>query len=427
MSAPPASLIDRITNPAFAWRACVAMIFMVALMRMIGAFPLPHDGPQVRLSLTEAAENSARISAVAAERPPALPAPEAVLTLDPDAARISNAAVQIVPSADIAPPFRTGMTADATQRAADCLAAAEWYEAGDNPPGERAVAQVILNRARHPAFAKSVCGVVFQGADHANACQFTFACDGSMLARFPAAPAWIRARAIALAALSGAVDADVGLATHYHADYVVPRWRDTLVKLAVVGPHLFYRWPGYWGSPAALRSLPWGNDEPPVMAMARLSPAHAAALPSVLPGADGVVGPREAVLLTASQTGVPSTNAAARSIGDFTPPPPRAGPHTDNAHAGATTERFDMAVDPAAFSGSYAVRAFGLCKDHPHCLVIGHTPAAPDAVAFLLLHDARKGVETALWNCARTARPDAAQCLPDGAATARMVANWAQY
>jgi spore germination cell wall hydrolase CwlJ-like protein len=50
--------------------------------------------------------------------------------------------------------------------------------------------------------------------------------------------------AIALAA-GGAVDREVGLATHYHADYVVPRWRDSMVKMAQVGTHLFYRWPGY--------------------------------------------------------------------------------------------------------------------------------------------------------------------------------------
>ncbi|WP_428333530.1 cell wall hydrolase [Novosphingobium sp.] len=409
-----ATVAGRHATPAMVWRVCIALIFAIVLMRMIGAFPLPNDTQVVRLSLTQVADNAARISQVASAQVPVLPSPEALLAINPDAARVSNAAVAVQPSSDSAPPFRSaGMPTDAIERAADCLAAAEWYEAGDNPPGERAVAQVVLNRVRHPAFAKSVCGVVFQGAQdgaHGNgACQFTFACDGSMVARTPGPPAWTRARAIALAALAGAVDSDVGLATHYHADYVVPRWRDSLVKLGVVGPHLFYRWPGYWGSPGALRPLPWGNDEPRVPSLARLSPAHGIALPED----DGVTLSRGA-----APANIPSTMAAARSLGEVVAPVSRTG---------GTTERIAMMVDPAAFSGSYAVRAFGLCKDHPRCLVIGRNPAAPDAIAFLLLHDTRKGAETALWNCARTPRPDTAQCLPDGAATARMVANWAAY
>jgi len=382
--AAPRSIADRIATRAFVWRAFVALAFMIALMRMIGAFPLPNDTTVVRLSLTDAASNATRIGQYASSQLPSLPSPDALLALDADAARASNAVVAVQPPTESAPPFHAqGMAPDAAQRAADCLAAAEWYEAGDNPPGERAVAQVVLNRSRHAA--------------------------------------WSQARAIALAALAGAVDADVGLATHYHADYVVPRWRDSLVKLGIIGPHLFYRWPGYWGSLAALRPLPWGNDEPHVPSLAQLSPAHASAMPPALLEDDGVTLPHGAQMAVTSN--IPSTMTAARSVGDLAPPPPRSG----NPRTGTTTERIDIMVDPGAFSGSYAVRAFGLCKDHPRCLVIGRNPATPDAVAFLLLHDARKGVETALWNCAHTARPDTAQCLPDPAATARMVANWQAY
>ena len=79
---------------------------------------------------------------------------------------------------------------------------------------------------------------------------FTFTCDGS-LARRPDPAGWARAKAIAEAALVGAVYAPVGWATHYHADYVVPYWAATLAKNAVVGAHLFYHWAGGWGRPAA--------------------------------------------------------------------------------------------------------------------------------------------------------------------------------
>ncbi len=77
------------------------------------------------------------------------------------------------------------------------------------------MAQVVLNRAKHPAFPKSVCAVVFQGAN-GHACQFSFVCNGAMNhAREPAA--WARAREVAARALSGYVMTAIGKATAFHA------------------------------------------------------------------------------------------------------------------------------------------------------------------------------------------------------------------
>jgi hypothetical protein len=103
---------------------------------------------------------------------------------------------------------------------------------------------------RHTAYPASVCGVVYQGSTRVTGCQFTFTCDGS-LANTPMASAWNRARIVAQQALAGAVFAPVGLATHYHANYVMPYWAPTLVKTHVEGAHLFYRWAGNWGRAAA--------------------------------------------------------------------------------------------------------------------------------------------------------------------------------
>jgi hypothetical protein len=137
--------------------------------------------------------------------------------------------------------------------ALDCLTAAIYYEAASEPvDGQRAVAQVVLNRVRHPAFPASVCSVVFQGAERVSGCQFTFTCDGA-LRRAPQPRLWADARSVAKAALSGSVFAEVGYATHYHADYVVPYWASSLVKSAVLGRHIFYRWSGWWGRPSAFR------------------------------------------------------------------------------------------------------------------------------------------------------------------------------
>lgn len=136
------------------------------------------------------------------------------------------------------------------RRALLCMTQAVYYEAGFEPlQGRRAVAQVVLNRLRHPAFPKSICGVVYQGARDP-VCQFSFVCDGSLYRR-PALGAWQEAEKVAAAAIDGYVEKSVGAATHYHADYVAPIWAPQLAKIAQIGAHIFYRWPGAWGSTAA--------------------------------------------------------------------------------------------------------------------------------------------------------------------------------
>ena len=132
--------------------------------------------------------------------------------------------------------------------AVDCLTSAIYYEAAsENIIGQRAVAQVVLNRVRHAAYPKSVCGVVFQGSERSTGCQFSFTCDGSM-ARRPSAASWTRARGVASAALSGSVESSVGLATHYHTVWVVPYWSSSLSKIGTLGSHIFYRWRGSNGT-----------------------------------------------------------------------------------------------------------------------------------------------------------------------------------
>ncbi|SEJ60775.1 Cell wall hydrolase CwlJ, involved in spore germination [Sphingobium sp. AP50] len=205
--------------------------------------------------------------------------------LPTDKARALNAAIPFSARANpAASPFHFVGDADNLSRAVDCLAAAQIYEAGDDAVGEQAVAQVVLNRARHPAFPKSICGVVFQGQERATGCQFTFTCDGA-LARTPPPAAWDRARIIARAALAGAVFKPVGLATHYHTDWVVPYWSASLDKTARVGTHLFFRWAGKWGTAAVFQDAT-GTSEPVIGRIARLSLAHRTAdASSLLPAA----------------------------------------------------------------------------------------------------------------------------------------------
>lgn len=183
-----------------------------------------------------------------------VPPPNLIRLVPPETALKLNAIRPFSTRADQpAASFWTGKVKDADlSRAIDCLAQAIYYEAGgEGQDGERAVAQVILNRVRHPGFPPSICGAVYQGAERATGCQFTFTCDGSLL-RTPLGPLWTRARRLARDALvSGYVYGPVGHATHYHADYVIPYWADSLEKEIKIGQHIFYRLPGFLGTATA--------------------------------------------------------------------------------------------------------------------------------------------------------------------------------
>lgn len=167
--------------------------------------------------------------------------------LRPDNARSDLRRANLSEIGAAARPFRIANALDAS-RDLECLTQAAYYEArGEGADGMRAVVQVVLNRARHPSFPRSVCGVVFQGSGRRVGCQFSFTCDGSMRARVNPA-AWNRARTIASAALSGAVYSGVGNATFFHTTAVAPAWRNSFLRVAQVGNHVFYRFGGRAGS-----------------------------------------------------------------------------------------------------------------------------------------------------------------------------------
>jgi spore germination cell wall hydrolase CwlJ-like protein len=173
-----------------------------------------------------------------------------------------------------------------------CLTQAIYYEAAtESDAGKAAVAQVILNRMRHPAYPDTVCGVIYQGSARPG-CQFSFACDGSM--RRPPVPAlWRRSAEIARAALAGHVEASVGMATHYHANYVLPRWAPKLTKIEQIGAHIFYRWPGSWGKPRAFSDAYAGAEYIPALSQLYQGGAAAAeALPGASAG-EGAPPPRD--------------------------------------------------------------------------------------------------------------------------------------
>ncbi|WP_380788051.1 cell wall hydrolase [Sphingomonas sp. R86521] len=202
---------------------------------------------------------------------------------------MSAAAADRIVASDVgittAPPFSMARASAADRaRAVQCLTAAIYYEAASEPdPGQQAVAQVILNRVRHPAFPATVCGVVYQGSER-TVCQFSFACDGAM-ARVPSRTAWLRAERVAGAALAGYVFAGVGLATHYHTYAVTPAWNRSLVMTDVVGAHFFHRWKGFWGTASAFSQRYLGGEPVPGphLPVAPVTPLTLAAVSATVP------------------------------------------------------------------------------------------------------------------------------------------------
>jgi len=316
--------------------------------------------------------------------------PVAFVDLSPDEARAYNDTVPFVTGPNpAARPFRFAGSAEDRARALDCLAAAVLYEAGDDAPGERAVAQVVLNRLRHPAFPKTVCGVVFEGQERATGCQFTFTCDGAIDRWKPSEAGWKRAREVAELALSGAVFRPVGYATHYHTDWVVPYWQSSLDKLARVESHLFFRWTGWWGTPPAFnrRQL---SPEPTEAKIAAFSDAH--------------------------KTGAAMEEVAAALA--------EAATVTGSAAAAEIEPDWFAATLPAGLPpDGWPAWAAKLCGERPRCTVTSWrdaraTPASraqtPDQIAamtFSYRRDREIEVERSLWNCQQTPRPAKNQCM----------------
>ena len=113
---------------------------------------------------------------------------------------------------------------------ATCVAQAVYYESRGEPiAGQKAVADVVINRTRRPGFASSPCGVVRQKGQFSNASRW----------RVPAAsdPLWRRAKAVATLAVGGLWSISDSI-THFHASRIKPGWNAR--RIASIGHHVFY-------------------------------------------------------------------------------------------------------------------------------------------------------------------------------------------
>lgn len=323
--------------------------------------------------------------------------------LSPDEARARNAVIEFAAVGPGNPrPFAfRGSSADRI-RARDCLALAGMAEAGGGDGEQRAVMQVILNRVRHPAFSNSVCGVVFEGSQRPTGCQFSFTCDGS-LARSYSDSLWDASRQRAEEMLGGATYPLVGNSTHFHADYVYPWWSDELDKVAKVGPHIFFRWRGFWGTVRAL-SARYRGGEPDPMALRATAVAVAAAnpLPTLLESGTAVRSITQEQL-----AGAPAAGADAEVSRS-----PGAGVHL-------------VLISPTDAPSELVDRARELCSGEGYCRVQGWTDAANIPAKLPLSEDARRtlrfsfvagaagGTEATFFDCRMFAASAAGTCLPN--------------
>ncbi|HYW14690.1 MAG TPA: cell wall hydrolase [Allosphingosinicella sp.] len=261
------SIFFKALGEALRWRGreigCGAALLVTASCVPLQAAPAPVD----------------TVAEAATLQPALAPQPEPMVLRDVAPTEASRINASIPFSAEVNPraPSTVFQAAGPSDqfRSLQCLAEAIYYEArSESEDGQRAVAQVVLNRVRHPAWPGSVCGVVYQGPLRAGGgCQFTFTCDGALL-RIPYGADWARARRIAAEALAGQVFAPVGLATNYHTHQVLPDWAFRLPKTTVIGNHIFYRLPGAWGGASAFNQAYRGREPSPATVMAARLPIN---------------------------------------------------------------------------------------------------------------------------------------------------------
>ena len=165
------------------------------------------------------------------------PNPDVTTSRQPDTAEGRDRAPEVQP-----PAIDVGRTINRMSDV-DCLARNIYFEArGEGHIGMKAVANVVINRVRHPRFPNTVCGVVFQGVrPNSRACQFSWACDGVNRTVNTRSEVWNQSVQIANRALAGKKPDVTRGALYFHNSTVRPRWAAANRFTVRIGGHYFYR------------------------------------------------------------------------------------------------------------------------------------------------------------------------------------------
>ena len=146
-------------------------------------------------------------------------------------------------------PSISGVTSNDTvaPEQVECLSEALYFEGrSESEEGQRAIAEVILNRVLSRAFPSTICTVVRQakfypsGGIDLHSCQFSYYCDGKP-EDYKEGKAFVTTYTLSYSIIdSGRTNLTQG-ATHYHTVNTNPYWTASLVFTTQIGDHLFYR------------------------------------------------------------------------------------------------------------------------------------------------------------------------------------------
>lgn len=205
--------------------------------------PIPDKAPAQRAAVAAApvetsSANEIAIQPISLTERPAIIIRNGTITMDPivDRGALEHASVDDKPRLT-----KADAEVSTGGNELNCLARAVYFEArGESTRGQTAVAQVVLARKRQPGRPKTICGVVYEGSHLSTGCQFSFTCDG-IADTINNRAAWTRAKSIASRAMRGKLKSVARGATYFHANYVRPYWASSMVKVATIGTHVFYR------------------------------------------------------------------------------------------------------------------------------------------------------------------------------------------
>jgi spore germination cell wall hydrolase CwlJ-like protein len=130
------------------------------------------------------------------------------------------------------------------ERNLTCLARNVYFEARGEPvAGQRAVAEVTMNRVASGRYADSVCGVVYQKNWDPQRKRYVGAFSWTELDALPApwGEEWQRAWQVAETVYYRKEPAKFAGALHFHATHIRPNWAEGRKRVARIGNHVFYR------------------------------------------------------------------------------------------------------------------------------------------------------------------------------------------
>jgi spore germination cell wall hydrolase CwlJ-like protein len=129
------------------------------------------------------------------------------------------------------------------ERQLECLARNVYFEAGSESfEGKVAVAQVTMNRTKHPKFPNDVCQVVYQKSIIMEKviCQFSWYCQNGGRPKIKHPELYNESYEVAKKVLLENFKlSSMKDAIYFHAVYINPNWGKE--RIGVIGNHIFYR------------------------------------------------------------------------------------------------------------------------------------------------------------------------------------------